>query len=145
MNKDQAIRWLIDQRKTEVPLQEIVHHLKAALSFDPKAMALLHKITAEESASCPSRMQDLPPSRYPSRGFWRVAGQAGIEPAMAWPIAMHVLIATTGEPVHAVRVFLDSRMGEQFARAMMAWLMPVPGLAWAEPCAWPPKTGWLDQ
>lgn len=120
MNKDQAIRWLIDQRKTEVPLQEIVHHLKAALSFDPKAMALLHQITAEVNPPCPTRMQDLPPSRHTSRGFWRVTGQAGIEPAMAWPIAMHALIAATGEPVHAVRVFLDSRMGEQFARAMVA-------------------------
>ncbi len=120
MNKDQAIRWLIDQRKTEVPLQEVVHRLKVALSFDPQAMALLHQITAEVKTPCGSRMQDLPPPRNPSRGFWRVTAQAGIESAMAWPIAMHTLIATTGEPVHAVRVFLDSRMGEQFARATMA-------------------------
>lgn len=119
MNKSQAIRWLIDNRQRDVPLQDVIHHLKAALSFDPQAMALLHRITAEVNRAHAPRMQDLPPPSRPSRGFWRVVDQAGIEPAMAWPIAMHVLTETAGEPVHAVRVFLDSRMGEQFARAVV--------------------------
>jgi hypothetical protein len=119
MNKSQAIRWLIDHRQRDLPLQDVIQHLKAALSFDPQAMALLHQMTAEVNLARAPRMQDLPRPRHPSRGFWRVVAQAGIAPAMAWPIAMHVLTETAGESVHAVRVFLDSRMGEQFARAVV--------------------------
>ncbi len=47
---------------------------------------------------------------------------------MASPIAMHVLTETAGESVHAVRVFLDSRMGEQFARAVIHHLQQGVGL-----------------
>ncbi len=74
MNKSQAIRWLIDHRQRDVPLQDVIHHLKAALSFDPQAMALLHQITAEVNlARAP---QDAGPAAAtpPLAGLWAGGG-----------------------------------------------------------------------
>jgi hypothetical protein len=120
MDQAQAIRWLIEHRRADVPLHDIVQRLKSVLSFDPRSMALLQQISAEVQAPpCPTRIRDLPRPRNPSRGFWGTLHKAGIEPAIAWPIALMVLNDTTGEPLEAVRVFLDSRMGDQFARAVV--------------------------
>lgn len=120
MNKTQAIRWLIEHRRADVPLQAVIHRLKAALSFDPQSMALLQQIAAEPKARPPDAATlELPSSRFPSRGYWNTMLKAGIEPALAWPIAMLALIDATGEPVESIRVFLDSRMGDQFARAVI--------------------------
>lgn len=85
MDKIQAIRWLIQQRRADVPLQDIVHHLKVALSFDPKAMALLNQIHAEADTSQMSPLP-LPSIRHPARGYWNAMRKASIEPAMAWPV-----------------------------------------------------------
>ncbi len=119
MNKTQAIRWLIEHRRADVPLQAVIHRLKAALSFDPQSMALLQQIAAETKARPPDAPPELPSSRFPSRGYWNTMRKASIEPALAWPIAMMALIDATGEPVEAIRVFLDSRMGDQFAREVI--------------------------
>lgn len=45
--------------------------------------------------------------------------KAGIEPAMAWPVDLLMLAGMTGEPIESIRVFLDNRMGEQFAHAVI--------------------------
>lgn len=119
MNKTQAIRWLIEHRRADVPLQAVIHRLKAALSFDPRSMALLQQIAAETKAGPPDAPPELPSSRFPSRGYWNTMRRAGIEPALAWPIALLALIDATSEPVEAIRVFLDSRMGDQFAREVI--------------------------
>jgi hypothetical protein len=37
MDKTQAIRWLIQHRRADVPLPDIIRHLEVALSFDPEA------------------------------------------------------------------------------------------------------------
>ena len=127
MDKTQAIRWLIQHRRADVPLPDIIRHLKVALSFDPKAMALLHQIHAEADTSQTSPFP-LPSTRHPGRGYWNAMRKASIEPAMAWPVALLMLAEMTGEPVESVRVFLDSRMGEQFAHAVIERLHARVGL-----------------
>jgi hypothetical protein len=126
MNKTQAIRWLIQHRRADVPLQDVIRHLKVALSFDPKAMALLERIHAEDAS--PSSGLPLPPPHHPSRGYWNTMRKASIEPAMAWPVALLVLQEVAREPLESIRVFLDSRMGEQFAHAVVDHLHAGVGL-----------------
>jgi hypothetical protein len=120
MNKIHAIRWLIEHRRADVPLRDMIDHLRSALSFDAQSMALLQQVTHKNQCSAKApRLQDLPRPRNLSRGFWGTLGKAGIEPAMAWPIALLALMDTSGEPLESISTFLDSRMGEQFARAVM--------------------------
>ncbi len=127
MDKTQAIRWLIENRRSDVPLQDVIRHLKFALSFDPKAMALLQQVHAEANATKSSHLP-LPSPRHPARGYWNAMRKAGVEPAMAWPVALLMLVEVTGEPLESIRIFLDSRMGEQFAHAVIELLRAGVGL-----------------
>jgi hypothetical protein len=116
-----AIRWLIEHRRADVPVHDIIHHLRSALSFHPQSMALLKQVSQEiQSSPRATRLQDLPCPRDLSRGFWGAIRKAGIEPAVAWPIALLALMDATGEPLESIRIFLESRMGDQFARAVVA-------------------------
>ncbi|AUM00556.1 hypothetical protein B4966_10555 [Rhodocyclaceae bacterium] len=54
----------------------------------------------------------IPATRNEVWGFWGT--MEGHAPT-AWPLAMNAIAEATGQPVEAVRVFLDSRHGRHFA------------------------------
>jgi hypothetical protein len=60
-----------------------------------------------------NRLDVLPTTNH-EWGFWGTIRQH-VEPAEAWDLAMHAIANTTGSPDAAVRDFLDSRFGRQFA------------------------------
>lgn len=45
-------------------------------------------------------------------GFWNAMAEHA---SQAWPIAMNNIAEATGQPLEAVRIFLDSRYGRHFA------------------------------
>ena len=53
----------------------------------------------------------IPASENESWGFW---GTLEPHAADAWPLALTVIAAATGEDLEAVRAFLDSRHGRHF-------------------------------
>jgi len=56
--------------------------------------------------------QEIPVTRNEAWGFW---GTMDAHAQTAWPIAMNAIAAATGQPLEAVRAFLDSRFGRHFA------------------------------
>ena len=108
-------------------MQDVIRHLKA-LSFDAQAMALLHQLSTERSAQSLPNPKELPPPRNPSRGYWGAMSRAQMEPTVAWLVALMTVNDVTQESIESVRVFLDSRMGEQFALAVIASVRKGAGL-----------------
>lgn len=56
--------------------------------------------------------QNIPATQNEAWGFW---GTMDTHAADAWPIAMVAISEATGEPLEAVRAFLDSKHGRHFA------------------------------
>lgn len=54
----------------------------------------------------------IPATRNEAWGFW---GTMNEHASAAWPLAMSAFFAATGQPLEAVRSFLDSRFGRHFA------------------------------
>lgn len=54
----------------------------------------------------------LPETQNPAWGFW---GTMKDQAAEAWPLAVQILCAKTGQSPEAARAFLDSRHGRHFA------------------------------
>ena len=54
----------------------------------------------------------IPATQNEDWGFWATMGE---QAEAAWPLAMTALSAATGEPLGAIRLFLDSRYGRHFA------------------------------
>jgi len=54
----------------------------------------------------------IPATRNEAWGFW---GTMDAHAQAAWPIAMNAISDATGQPFEAVRAFLDSRHGRDFA------------------------------
>jgi len=56
--------------------------------------------------------QTIPASQNKSWGFYSTMNE---QADAAWPLAMSAISRATGEPLDAVRIFLDSRHGRHFA------------------------------
>lgn len=54
----------------------------------------------------------IPATQNEAWGFW---GTMSEDAAAAWPTAMTAIAEATGQPLDAVRAFLDSRHGRHFA------------------------------
>ena len=54
----------------------------------------------------------IPASQNEAWGFW---GTMNEHASAAWPLAMNAISDATGQPLDAVRTFLDSRHGRHFA------------------------------
>jgi len=81
----------------------------------------------------------IPASQNDSWGFYSTMNE---QADAAWPLAMSAISRATGEPLDAVRIFLDSRHGRHFADDVQNALLAGASLADAIKAATARWMGW---